>query len=1014
MKLQIALPFIILGFLAGFSGQLTAAIPDDSFLPGRILVKLEPEGGAHFNRYDGSEAAQSAGIFIADTEAMHRLETFLDAYDLQSITPVFGSQAFSKIQKLQQTRSIISEEAIHLAGALQRTFTVTYGSGEDPRHLAAAIRQLDGVVYAEPHYTHQTADTGNSYIPNDPYIGHPNHDYFEYMNIFRAWGVNRGSPDVVIAIIDTGVFYDHPDLKDNLWRNPEPGRADEYFPEFEISNDTIGWNFWDSGNIYIGESPVQNADPSGNYSTHGTMVAGIAAAVTDNAKGIAGVGFRSQFMPVKTGGTREYPNRIAFGYHGILYAAINGADVINCSFISRGRSNFGSDVIRFAQEMGSIVIGAIGNDGISTRGTFPASYEDVLSVGAVSNNFDDRLTGFSNYGPTLDVLAVGQSMLSTSFVFEESDGWWTPEYRVASGTSFSTPIVSGLAALLMAEYPDWPPQQIASQIRGTARSVSDANPGSQYENQLGQGVIDAYTAMSADDIPLISITGHTFSNDRNQKISVGETGTLTISGVHFGNTSPDIFFELESLQPGLTIHSAQNSQSELGPGENFNIDFSLSIDENYPLDVIPSVRLTWTIEDVEDRSYEGVKVVEYEELLYGNMDLNWLKLSISSDGTIGFMHPEDKTVGQGFVPHGFENILSEAGFMISGYRNGEPVVINQVRDSTGISRHFQPVENFRVANHPDIRNVQLGRAEFHSSNHAVAKELEMKIEAVAMSASVVNRSVILKYHITNNSEYLYEDLHFGLFNSWNFLESGNHQTFFSNDENLMYVRHESSPVHAGVAVMGEVTGALAIDNHSEMTLDRAASHSDSLSFGIEYDRESVNMDGFTDAEKRLALTSGTERTSLSAEDISIVIGTGPYTLYPHSSVTIGFVYGWELNPVRLRDQINAAFNQEFLDHDSPGGYSRTGKVADELTLHANFPNPFNARTTLRFDLVEAQQVELAVYDLVGRRVSTLVSGHRDEGPHFVEFNAEGLASGIYVAILKAGNESRSDMMMLVK
>lgn len=1018
-----------LSFLAGYPERLLGGPQDDHYLPGRIIVKLEPDGGEHYYNQSGEPNTAAA---------MQRLKLFLEPYDLTTITPVFGPQALSKVQNLKQSQLKISAQAIRIAGSLQRTYTITYGSGDDPVQVAAGIEKMEGVIYAEPHYTHQTAgltgpgyhpadkgkknsmglpftdqNTENKFIPNDPFIGKENHNYFEYLNIFNAWGINRGSADVVIAIIDTGVFYDHPDLKANLWRNPEPGRANEYFPEFEIRNDTIGWNFWESGNIYKGESPVQNADPVGNYSTHGTMVTGIAAAATDNATGIAGVGFRSRFMPVKTGGTQDYPDRIAFAYHGILYAAINDADVINCSFIGAGRSNFGAEAIQFAQEMGAVVVAAIGNNGISTRGAYPASFDDVISVGAVSSSFDDRLTVFSSYGPTMDVFAVGQNMLSTTFEFDDSEEIWSPGYHSTSGTSLAVPIVSGLAALLKAEYPDWPPQRISSQIRGTARSIYHANPGSQYQDQLGRGVIDAYAALT-ENIPLISLTNHAFYNEQNQKISVGESGSLRVEGIHFGNLSPEILFELESLQPGITIHTPQISRSGLEPGENIGIDFSLSINENYQLDTIPAFRLTWSIEDLEDQSYQGIKIIEYEELLFGIMDNNRLTMTIPSDGTIGFMHPEDQSIGFGFIPNGYENILPEAGFMISGNRNGEQMMINQVRDSTGITRHFQPVKNFRFRNHSGIRNAQFGSAEFHSVNHHIAKELEIEVEAISLNTADIDRSLFLNFRITNNSDHVYNDIKFGIFNRWRFRESGAHHTFFSEEENLMYLSHESGPPFAGIAATGNITGALAIDNQSTMTLDRAESRSDSLSFGIAYQEGDERMDGFTDAEKLLALTSARERTTLSAEDISMVIATGPYTLYPHSEVTIGFIYAWELTADRLKNQLKSALSQEFLEHDLPGGYTHTGRMADELTLHPNFPNPFNNRTSIRLDLMESKHVELDVYDLLGRHVVTLVNEYREKGPHFLEFDAAGLASGTYMVILKTDEGTKWDKMMLVK
>jgi len=688
--------------------------------------------------------------------------------------------------------------------------------------------------------------------------------------------------------------------------------------------------------------------------------------------------------------------------------------VINCSFIGGGSSGFAADVIQFAREMGAVVVAAMGNEGISSTGIYPASYEDVLAVGSVGDSFDDRISGFSNYGYKVDVFAVGQDVMSTSFEYDESDMVWKPQYRSSSGTSIATPIVSGLAGLLRAHYPDWPAERILSQIRGTARSIYHANPDPQYQDKLGYGVVDAFAALT-QNVPVIHFKDVAFQTEQNGKIHVGETGRIAAELIHYGRLSPEVLFQLESLEPGITLHTSKISRSDLGPGEEFHIEFPLSIDEDYLLDAVPRFRLTWSAGDLEDLSYQGAHIFAYEELFYGNMENEQFMMSVLSDGTLGFMNPEDHTIGLGFIPQGHNNILSEAGFMISGYRNGEQMIINQVRDSTGISRHFQSLENFRFREDHDFRNVQLGSTRFHSVNHSVARELEIELEAIAPAGRTDGRSSLyLNYHITNNSDYIYSDLNFGIFNHWELQEEGIHHIHFSEAENLMYVRHESGPPIAGIATGGEISGAMAINNQSSMTLERAESRSDSLGFGIVYDEDEELLDGFTDAEKILALSSGTEQGSLSAENVSMVIGTGPYTLHPHSRITISFIYATGHNEQRLKDEISSALEMEYLKQDGIGEYAKTGKVADELTLYSNYPNPFNTQTNLRFDLDKPMHVDLAVYDLLGRRVVTLVDDVKDQGPHFVTFAGSGLASGTYMAVLRTNGRVQSDMMMLVK
>ncbi|TVQ67022.1 MAG: T9SS C-terminal target domain-containing protein [Balneolaceae bacterium] len=1009
MQIRI-LPYLItlLVLLAALPEYLEGQIPGRDYLPGRLIVKVEPETEFY-------KALLAADDVPAKSPFPANIKSFLHAYELISATPVFSPATLHELKKSKTSHDGISQKSLEIAHGLQHTFSISFGSGIDPASLAAELKNLSGVIYAEPHYVHKTAEFEimQGYVPNDPFIGAENHNFFDYHNIYRAWAVQTGSPDVVIAIIDTGIFYDHPDLRDNLWRNPEPGRANEFFDEFEIQNDTIGWNFWEAGDIFKGEDPEQNANPVGNYSTHGTRVAGVAAAVTDNGLGMAGVGFNSRFMPIKAGGTKQYPGTIAFAYHAILYAAINGADVINCSFIGSGRSNFGRDAIAFATESGSLVVAAIGNNGTETSGTYPALFDDVLSVGAVTQQFNDKVAHFSNYSFKLDVLAVGQNVLGTTFQYDDLSHTWTPGYTASSGTSLSTPIVSGLAALIKAEHPDWPPQRIASQIRSTARSIQEANPEQRYSDRLGSGVIDAWAALTAD-VPVIRFTGFDFKKDELQKINIGESGTLFVEGVHFGSTSPEIRFRVESLQSGTPVMQEYTSLDALQPGENFTVGFPVSILEEFRLDAIPRFRVSYTIGG-NTRDPDDFYIIEYEKLLYGVHDNNRIQVSIPSDGTIGFMNPDEQSVGLGFIPGNYENVLAEAGFMISGVINGQRVIMNQVRDSTGISRHFLPEKNMRIRPHPDIRNALWGQAAFTTEKHPEPNDLRVELETLTISRFNLDQSLFLTYRISNPGDETWKNLHFGLFNNWDSRDAGLHHTFFDDELNLLYARHQNSAPYFGVANFGGISSALAIDNDSEMTLDRASSRSDSLSFGIAYDEHDAHYDGFTDEEKHLALTAGTSHAVLQAENISTVSSTGPFTLYPQSEIRIGFVYSWGTTANQLKNQIEAALGHAFAgQYDAPGEYSRTGRVSDDLTLYPNYPNPFNSRTNIRFDIPEAGHVRLSVYNLLGMRVATLVDGVREQGPHFVEFNGSGVASGLYIVVLRADGQVQSHTMKLVK
>ena len=294
------------------------------------------------------------------------------------------------------------------------------------------LRQNPDVIYAEPNYIAHVADT----IPNDP-------DWNEQINLqaIRApqgWDLNTGSSAVTIAIVDTGVDTTHPDLA---------GRT------------VPGYDF------------VENDNTPQDEFGHGTHVAGIAGAATDNLVGIAGVNWGAHIMPVRVldasgNGTYEEVS------NGIIWAADQGAAVINLSLGGDSGSQTLEDAINYAIAQHVIVVAASGNAGIESL-LYPARYPVVIAVGAV-----DELNvqaSFSNYGSDLDLVAPGVNILSAG-----------PGniYFYDTGTSMATPHVSGLAALLLG-LPDMTPDMVEERMKSTTLDLG--TPG--WDKYYGSGLI---------------------------------------------------------------------------------------------------------------------------------------------------------------------------------------------------------------------------------------------------------------------------------------------------------------------------------------------------------------------------------------------------------------------------------------------------------------------------------------------------------------------------------------------
>jgi thermitase len=291
--------------------------------------------------------------------------------------------------------------------------------------------------------------------PNDPY--YPYQWAYPQMDAPDAWGITRGSPDVRVAVIDTGICLGHPDLAAKV---------------------VVNVNFSDASTV-------------DDFFGHGTHVAGIVAAVTDNDVGVAGTDWKASLMNVKVGDD--------FGVfmdssvvRGIVWAALRGANVINMSFGGPTRSEIFHRAIQFAARSDVILVAAAGNAASSTP-NYPAAYPEVISVGGTDEN--DQAADFSSYGSWVNVAAPAVNIFSTAPT--HPNALFLNTYGYLSGTSMSSAFVSGEAALLLSLQPhihrDFTDRQIRY-VRHLIESTTDDPP--QLEGYFAHGRIDLFKAAS--------------------------------------------------------------------------------------------------------------------------------------------------------------------------------------------------------------------------------------------------------------------------------------------------------------------------------------------------------------------------------------------------------------------------------------------------------------------------------------------------------------------------------------
>lgn len=305
-----------------------------------------------------------------------------------------------------------------------RPQVISLRKGEDVLSRLSLLQYEEDVEYAEPDLLY----SADRMIPNDPNFA--NLWGLEMVSAPEAWSVTSGSPDIVVAVVDTGVDYSHPDLQENIWVNTG-----------EIPNNRKD----DDGNGYVddyyGYNAISPLQPPSDDNRHGTHVAGTIGAIGDNQIGIVGVNWHVKVMALK------FLDRDGSGYLSDALETIDyiitmkqrgvNIRVVNASWGSDTYSRALEEAIARLRNEGILFIAAAGNGSTNVK-QYPAAYEDVLSVAAVDQNGD--LTSFSNYGDWVDVAAPGQAILST-----------IPGGRYASfsGTSMATPHVAGIAALAL-------------------------------------------------------------------------------------------------------------------------------------------------------------------------------------------------------------------------------------------------------------------------------------------------------------------------------------------------------------------------------------------------------------------------------------------------------------------------------------------------------------------------------------------------------------------------------------
>ncbi|MEI6835601.1 MAG: S8 family peptidase [Candidatus Falkowbacteria bacterium] len=337
--------------------------------------------------------------------------------------------------------------------------------------------------------------------PNDPYYSRQ--WYLPRIEADSAWTKVKETPDITVAVIDSGVDINNPDLKNNIWINPKEIAGNGLDDDHNGFIDDV--NGWDFVNNVPDPSPKFDDGWTEAGISHGTMVAGIIGAEGNNGIGVTGVTWKAKIMPLRVLNDKG-EGKISAVVRAIDYAVANGADVINLSFVTYNYSEALYGAIYRAYRAGVVVVAAAGNDQLNVEGRntskspiYPACMDgpngENMVIGVAATDALDQKTPFSSYGfSCIDITAPGISFFNTITYGGNAqaqdpnyDGYW-------SGTSMAAPVVSGVVALVAQVNPDLSRSEIINLILGSANNISLLNP--DYLGQLGHGRVNANGAVN--------------------------------------------------------------------------------------------------------------------------------------------------------------------------------------------------------------------------------------------------------------------------------------------------------------------------------------------------------------------------------------------------------------------------------------------------------------------------------------------------------------------------------------
>lgn len=1060
-------------------------------------------------------------------EAIGNINGTIDTEKINDIVhtniPSFNNfaQEFSVIDLIQDCPEVMDKEWNDNGIYIQNLYKIKIKDNSRIEDALDAIRKDNNIIFADFVTINKIR-----YDVNDPMLSEQ--WYITKTQTDKVWDFKDDFSDVVIGICDSGIKWNHPDLKDNIWLNEaEAANAtidweNGTFTGDGVDNDgngkvddVMGWDFYSHGGGGEDNNPLQ----PWSFNTHGTHVAGCAAAVGNNGIGTIGPAFNAKLINCKGAPDNSDSHNIAGGYNMITYCADLGADIINASWGGQAYSlTYANTYINYATNKGALVVAAAGNDDQEHDSPEGSGYHDAPadcpnSFCVAASDQDDEKASFSDYGQPIDITAPGVAIKATVV---ENDGW-----AFLQGTSMASPVVAGICAMVKATHPEFTNVQIRERIQNTAVDIYEENP--SYLNKLGAGRVDAFTAALHDLIPLLSVdefeltelngNGDGIPNPGEElqlKVKIAnfqdltnaiswanaENTTVTLSsdlaGVTFqdstadygtiwggsNSTNTDDLFQFttdsktNTLPHNFILNVKANQDSSLPYEFNFDIPIRLSLSEpNWPFELSGQAENSPLMVDVNS---DGTKELVFCDIAgnlhalnsdkteIANFPVNTgsTKRNICSDGTNIYL-VNDSGKAMKINSDGIVWEKENLGMIycdpcladINNDGNKEFIIFPLSGEITALDNNGNDIDGFPITSDGTFHPFKSGIADVNGDgvNDIVASQLtgDIRVYDSTTQESIAGFPTTLggasKANITFAN--VDDDPELEILSA----------ITVSNSSSIVALNHDGSEcftLPVGAVVLEHEIIAYNIDNDDAMELIFASkdgkiyvkeldgSDYEGFPVNIENDIHSsillADLDEF-DSTKIIVGDNygyihaigldGQEANNFPMHFIDDMKITGCLGSMESGSTSFAVSNVSGMNLLNLNRSCNIVWGtyRGNLGRTGYNEYSFTGNEDNNNNSHEvvnnsllnNYPNPFNPQTTISYNLKSDSNVSLNVYNMLGQKVRTLVSGEQRNGSHSVVWNGKdnrgnSVSSGIYFYKLKTDSFTSTKKMVLMK